>query len=92
MGCIFAEMLNCTQKQMVNRNNDFKKRFMFKGKSCYPISPYQEDESKKKNEDEILIDRDDQMVKIVNKLKLTSQDLSFLSTEDHIGYVNMLVE
>jgi serine/threonine protein kinase len=63
LGCVLAEMLNCTEKQLEKRKNNFKKRIMFRGESCYPISPF------KNNNDgeETLIDNKDQIIKILNK-------------------------
>jgi hypothetical protein len=53
---------------MEKRDFDFNKRIMFKGKSCYPISPYEEEnsvEDKKTINQDIVIDTNDQMMKIV---------------------------
>ena len=41
---ILAEMINCTEKQIEKRKMKYSKRIMFKGTSCYPISPYKNKE------------------------------------------------
>lgn len=69
LGCIFAEMLSFKEKVFP--------RVLFKGNSCYPLSPLSsleedgdsEESEKGKNSDEsedgILVDEQDQMLKIL---------------------------
>ena len=61
---------------------------MFKGSSCYPISPCED--NKENKEDETLIDQHDQMLMIMKKVNVGSQDLSHLYSKDHVKYVQML--
>ena len=91
LGCVLAEMLHCTAKQIEQRKYNFKKRVMFRGESCYPISPY-EDKTKGDGDAGTLIDTKDQIMKILNVQRVASQDLSFLTSPDHISYVKMMAE
>ena len=65
---------------------------MFRGGSCYPISPYEDKSGSKKDNDETLIDTNDQILKILKHYKLTSRDLSFISSEDHMNYIKMMMD
>jgi serine/threonine protein kinase len=67
MGCVLAEMINCTETQLQKRNMSIGKRIMFKGTSCYPISPFVEDNGEVKNGE---IDSDDQIIKILKNFKI----------------------
>ena len=46
---MLAQMLNCTEKQLEKSSFDFRKRHMFKGDSCYPLSPVKKSDKKSKN-------------------------------------------
>ena len=51
MGCIFAELLWCTESK-INPKIVSKKRPIFPGNSCYPLSPRNgEDEAKEEDID-----------------------------------------
>ena len=39
MGCILAEMISCSATYSTAPNFDNKKRYLFTGDSCFPISP-----------------------------------------------------
>ena len=39
MGCIFAELLWSYQAKQASNKNINKKRILFQGNSCYPLSP-----------------------------------------------------
>ena len=39
LGCILAEMLYCSTPYIYKKKYRFKKRIMFMGKCCHPISP-----------------------------------------------------
>ena len=53
LGCILAEMLNCTYKA-----RNIKDRFMFPGGSCFPLSPCQEMKNAKSTDVNIISSRD----------------------------------
>jgi len=42
LGCCLGEMLNCTKSVVDKIGLGSKKRIMFKGGSCYPISPIEQ--------------------------------------------------
>mmetsp|Transcript_11663 Transcript_11663/g.19691 ORF Transcript_11663/g.19691 Transcript_11663/m.19691 type:complete len:137 (+) Transcript_11663:668-1078(+) len=39
LGCILAELLYCSMEYTKQKEFDNKKRFIFQGDSCFPISP-----------------------------------------------------
>ena len=75
-GCIFAELLNFTvdYRELVP---DRYQRYLFKGGSCFPISPGCGDESKKQN-GVITIEDNDQIIKIAEVIG-PIKDTEFLS-------------
>ena len=74
VGLILAELLKRSDKY---NNRSFKEKFLFRGKSCYPMSPA--DLNNQNN-----IEKSDQIFKIASKMPnlLTETDLTFLSNED----------
>lgn len=72
LGAILLELVYCSQEE-----NDPQDRFMFKGTSCYPISP----EGRK------AINQHDQLVKIMERLEIDpSRDFSFIQAPSGKGY------
>jgi hypothetical protein len=71
LGCIMAELLAFTDKYRAER---LHKRILFKGNSCFPMSPIPGHTSKK--EKAIVVDKNDQMITILNVLG--PQDLDSL--------------
>ena len=61
LGVILVELVACTIPYAKREGFDCNQRFLFKGKSCYPISPVQ-DESK-----EVKINKNDQLFKIMKR-------------------------
>jgi hypothetical protein len=59
LGCIFAELLYTWQ----DGDQDPSKRYLFKGNSCYPLSPVHSETN-----DEVNISSKDQMLLILKKL------------------------
>jgi len=63
---------------------------MFRGNSCHPISPSERGDGEV-DDDEVFIDNNDQILKIIQKIPVDmKEDLSFLSHESHLEYVNMV--
>ena len=76
VGCTLAEMIHCSDAYVDKKNFSSKKRVLFKGKSCFPLSPRQNtDSTKTENGAETfrgkqLIDENDQIVKICGKMNI----------------------
>jgi len=88
-GCILYEMFRYTIKDKSFDERQFQKeRYLFQGKSCYPLSPVknQNGEAEKgKN----CVDKLDQVKIIVKGLGANStNDLSFLTSEHAVKYVD----
>jgi len=58
---------------------------MFKGGSCYPISPFEEGP-----DPDGVVDANDQMIKILSKVNIEKRDLSFCSADEHLQYMNTM--
>jgi len=84
LGVMFAEMLACSAPY--SQKEDFKasKRYLFKGKHCFPISP----PNAKKGKTEAENEKDDQIVKILQRFPSldTESDLSFLTDDTAYSY------
>lgn len=63
LGCILAELLACSSVYSRSPGFDVNKRYLHRGKSCYPISPLENED-----EDECKIDKNDQLFMILNHL------------------------
>ena len=65
---------------------------MFRGDSCYPISPVQDQASPTSN-DLTPIDNNDQILSILRKMKIDkNHDTSFFTEEQHFKYIEMMEE
>ena len=74
--------------QITNPNFDHKKRILFPGDSCNPLTPFYKNREKGK---ERVTSSQDQMVVICQKLaKLTKNDLTFVHRKDAIDYLAAL--
>ena len=71
----------CTKAYSEGRKVKLRKRVLFPGNSCHPLSP--ENVSGE-------IDEKDQMVKIINTLDIDEMDTSFLTDETHFEYLQMI--
>ena len=84
LGVMFSEMLACSAPY--TQKDDFKasKRYLFKGKHCFPISP----PNVKKGKTEAENEKDDQIVKILQRFPSLDieSDLSFLTDGSALSY------
>jgi len=62
IGCVFAEIVYMWSQE--NKSNDPSNRYLFKGNSCYPLSPTKTGDGS----DEINININDQLIKILEIL------------------------
>lgn len=75
LGCILAELIYCSQDYSKRPGFDNKKRFIFQGDSCFPISPKKTNDSTKES-----VSSGDQIIKICQRLRdLDHNDFSFIS-------------
>ena len=86
IGCIFAESLKCTRvyRQI---EEDRSKRYMFRGSSCYPISPSQAQNEKISVD---AVDADDTLCKIMEVVGKV--DTSFIKNKVTLKYVENCAE
>ena len=82
LGIVFCELVKSTSKYVDKIDSV---RHIFKGSSCYPISP---------NSDENVVKEDDQIFKILEKYPQIDPkiDFNFLSSEKSMNYLNMSQE
>ena len=89
LGCVFAEMILCC-KEFNSENDDFDPkidRYIMPGGSCFPLSPCKTMMSKQ--DQECIVARDDQLLKIIKMTGKPSEDqLCFVTDEDTIDYIN----
>lgn len=81
LGIIFAELLNS-----INESN-VKNRQVFRGNSCYPISPMETSGCDKQD-----VSTDDHIFKIIEKMDDfdSTVDLSFITSVDALYYVKKI--
>jgi len=79
IGCILGEMAYIWSDRFKGDSNN---RFLFKGSSCYPLSP-----SGKSNAAEISISHNDQLIKILQTIGKQDKDNLACYKEDVISYV-----
>ena len=82
VGCMLAELMSCSYKSMNNNADSRKKHFqvLFKGMSCFPLSPCKEMLLNPESEYNI-VSSDDQMAKIIQIIGLqTEEEKSFISS------------
>ena len=80
LGCIFWELLKYIQGKKTGVSQKHT-RFLFKGGSCFPISPCPEAEESK---DSAVIEKDDQLIEIGRVVPMT--DMGALSEENTRDY------
>jgi len=82
--CVISEILACS-KEYQRIGFIKKRRQMFRGKSCYPLSPASSDTPTE-------VDHHDQLISILELLgKLSSEDMSFFSNENQKDYVKKMM-
>ena len=84
LGIILVEIISCSSTYINKPDFDVNNRFLFKGKSCYPISP------NKSNYDRV--DYNDQIFKILERYPQEdiSQKFNYLSEEDGQAYIKRI--
>ena len=89
MGCVLGELMAASEPYFGKKTYHYKKRILFPGTSCYPLSPHKEN---KANPSNVYIEENDQMFKICERLNIdVENDLSFLTDEDQIAYVTNII-
>ena len=85
-GCIFAELLNFTVEYR-EEQPDKSKRYLFKGGSCFPISPGRESDGQQ--DGVITIEDNDQIIKIAEVIG-PLKDTEFLSkqSQQYVDNIN----
>ena len=90
LGCVFAEMILCC-KEFNTSEDGFDPqidRYIMPGGSCFPLSPCKRMMSKKQDQ-ECIVARDDQLLKIIEMIGKPSEDqLCFITDESTIDYIN----
>ena len=90
LGCILGEMMLSTAPYNDKKGYMVKNRVIFRGESCYPISPVVVDEQTEGN---LVIEEGDQMVKICERLNIDlKHDLTFLTEENQQMYIIELIK
>ena len=90
LGCVLAEMLSCSTLYVDKKMYRSKRRIMFQGKSCHPLSPssknleaYQSGKT-----EELKYDSDDQIFKIMQRIVVApKQDLAHLTIKSQASYI-----
>ena len=89
MGCILGEMIKFSSIYD-SQHQDFDRRFLFAGTSCFPLSPCQ-DMQQSQEQGVNIISKNDQMIKIIRKLgKLAAEDTSFITDAAALEYCESL--
>lgn len=85
LGCVFAEMLYCTEPYK-GVNHSLENRFLFPGNSCFPLSPCDQ-MSKNPDKNVNIVSQNDQLKKILDQLGfLDDLDLSYVTDDSAIDY------
>jgi hypothetical protein len=82
LGCTLAELVQCSKDYTRKAHFSNKKRVMFKGKSCYPLSPRDDVEHCYDTDD---LQKEDQIRKICRKVKIKDRDLTFISNDEQMN-------
>lgn len=90
VGCILGEMIKFSSIYGT-KEQDFDRRFLFAGTSCFPLSPCQ-DMKQSAEQGVNIISKNDQMIKIIGKLgKLAPEDTSFITDDAALEYCQSLL-
>ena len=80
VGCIFGECLSFTNSYQAKGGREVKKRVMFPGSSCFPVSPCHKQKNIESDSETLRISENDQLIKVLQTIsQLEENDLSFLS-------------
>ena len=92
LGCVLAELIFCTRKYKNKGQKMVGPRRLFRGSSCFPLSP-SSGISNFTNQDENIVSNNDQLIKILEVLgHQDSSDLSFVTEESALNYHKSLVK
>ena len=85
LGCILAELIYCTDTYKKDTGHDhMNNRFLFRGMSCFPLSPLKQQNI---NEMNLKDCQSDQFIKILEVLGYQNiQNLSFITEEMTVNY------
>ena len=95
LGCVFYEIMFVIQNNTKPQSSDPRDCVLFKGDSCFPLSKCSEEQNNNKSQgdDVHLISEADQLKIIFEKTGQNSEeDLSFISSNNAVKYVNNLVK
>lgn len=67
LGCVLAELIFCTRKYKKKAQKTVGPQRLFRGSSCFPLSPSSE-MSKSAKQDENIVSNNDQLIKILEVL------------------------
>lgn len=81
LGCIFSELAYIWD----NPENEVSDRYLFKGSSCYPLSPVH---NKAENTDVMKVSSDDQIVKILERLGPQPDETLKDFNTNQMSYIN----
>ena len=91
VGCIFSECVYFTDAYTNKGGRELKKRVLFPGSSCFPVSPSNRNQDDKNDSDTLKISENDQLIKILEKVSdLQKNDFSFLSDNTAIEYAEQV--
>jgi len=86
LGCILVELIQCSDEYNTSSKANHN-RYLFKGTSCYPLSP-QLDESKVDYQEGVPMEETDLLRLILNVLgEQNSKDLSFITKKHYKNHV-----
>lgn len=86
---MLGELMASSESYFNKKTYHHKRRILFPGTSSYPISPCKE--AKSKADGDVTIEETDMMFKICERLNIDiDKDLSFLTDDDQIAYMNSL--
>lgn len=93
LGCIFAEMLMCVYNQDTQSSKDGVPQNFFPSVSCFPLSPPGPNDVQETENGDVQLSSRDHLNLILSTLGTPDEtDLSYLSDEKAIDYVNKLVK
>ena len=94
MGCILGEMVYCSIGNRKGRDVDVNERFLFRGTSCFPLSPCKSMIEQRKAQEggeqqANVVSSNDQLIKICQKYpNMGPMDFSFITNQSVANYQN----